>query len=103
MSTTERPVGMRFWTRARGSALAAAALALLCVGNCSRVSVPAAAPPDILLVTIDTLRADAVGFMGGPDGVTPALDRLAEGGRVFEFAHAHNVVTLPSMSSVGFQ
>ncbi|HXT51991.1 MAG TPA: sulfatase-like hydrolase/transferase [Thermoanaerobaculia bacterium] len=52
--------------------------------------------PDVILVTIDTLRADAVGFGGNAKGTTPLLDRFAAGGRVFTDAHAHNVVTLPS-------
>jgi arylsulfatase A-like enzyme/Tfp pilus assembly protein PilF len=60
----------------------------------------AAAGADVLLVTIDTLRADAVGFGGGPSDATPVLDRLASQGRVFTFAHAHNVVTLPSHTNV---
>ena len=60
----------------------------------------AAAPPDILLVTIDTLRADALGFAGNVRVQTPALDRLAAKGRVFTNAHAHNVVTLPSHANI---
>ncbi len=54
----------------------------------------------VLLVTIDTLRADAVGAYGGPAGATPWLDRLAAGGVRFENAHAHNVVTLPSHANI---
>ena len=54
------------------------------------------ATPDVLLVTIDTLRADAVGFGGNRRVATPALDRLAARGLVFANAHAQNVVTLPS-------
>ena len=63
----------------------------------------AAAPaprPDVLLITIDTLRADAPGFAGNRRGTTPVLDRLAAGGRVFTDAHAHNVVTLPSHANL---
>jgi len=52
--------------------------------------------PDIILVTIDTLRADAVGFAGNQAVKTPFLDRLAGEGTVYTNAHAHNVVTLPS-------
>ena len=52
--------------------------------------------PDVILVTIDTLRADAVGYAGNPRVKTPFLDRLAADGVVFTNAHAHNVVTLPS-------
>lgn len=55
---------------------------------------------DIILVTLDTLRADALGFMGNARVATPLLDRLAGQGRVFERAHAHNVVTLPSHTNI---
>ncbi|HEV2845338.1 MAG TPA: sulfatase, partial [Thermoanaerobaculia bacterium] len=55
---------------------------------------------DILLVTIDTLRADAPGFAGNQRAQTPALDRLAAAGLVFDDAHAHNVVTLPSHANI---
>ncbi|HXG57524.1 MAG TPA: sulfatase-like hydrolase/transferase [Thermoanaerobaculia bacterium] len=51
---------------------------------------------DIILVTIDTLRADSVGFAGNARVKTPFLDSLAARGIVFANAHAHNVVTLPS-------
>jgi arylsulfatase A-like enzyme/Flp pilus assembly protein TadD len=57
-------------------------------------------PLDVLLVTIDTLRADAPGFGGRRPSPTPLLDRLAAGGRVFTAAHAHNVVTLPSHTNI---
>jgi hypothetical protein len=57
------------------------------------------AQQNVLLVTIDTLRADALGCYGGP-AATPALDRLAAEGVRFDFAHAHAVVTLPSHASI---
>lgn len=57
------------------------------------------ADQNVLLVTIDTLRADALGSYGGK-AATPNLDRLAAGGLRFTFAHAHAVVTLPSHSSI---
>lgn len=50
----------------------------------------------MLLITIDTLRADAVGAYGRAGGPTPWIDRLAEAGVRFPQARAHNVVTLPS-------
>jgi choline-sulfatase len=55
---------------------------------------------DVLLITIDTLRADAVGAYGATTGATPVLDRLGRGGVVFRQAHAHNVVTLPSHANI---
>jgi arylsulfatase A-like enzyme/Flp pilus assembly protein TadD len=54
---------------------------------------------NVLLVTIDTLRADAPSSYGGP-AATPALDRLAADGVRFAFAHAHAVMTLPSHASI---
>jgi arylsulfatase A-like enzyme/Tfp pilus assembly protein PilF len=56
--------------------------------------------PDIILVTIDTLRADALGFAGNANVKTPFLDRMAAEGIVFANAHAHNVVTLPSHANI---
>jgi arylsulfatase A-like enzyme/Tfp pilus assembly protein PilF len=54
----------------------------------------------VLLVTIDTLRADALGCYGRAGAETHWIDRLAEGGVRFEEAHAHNVVTLPSHANL---
>ena len=59
-----------------------------------------AAGADLVLVTIDTLRADSVGFAGHSSIETPALDRLAASGRVYPRAYAHNVVTLPSHANI---
>jgi len=54
---------------------------------------------NILLVTIDTLRADALGAYGGR-AATPNLDAVAAHGARFTFAHAHAVVTLVSHASI---
>jgi arylsulfatase A-like enzyme/Flp pilus assembly protein TadD len=54
---------------------------------------------NILLITVDTLRADAIGAYGGR-AATPHLDALAARGARFDFAHAHAVVTLPSHTSI---
>ncbi|HEX4953644.1 MAG TPA: sulfatase-like hydrolase/transferase [Thermoanaerobaculia bacterium] len=59
-----------------------------------------AQPPDVVLITLDTLRADALGFSGNPKAATPNLDRLAAAGRIFTRAHAHNVITLPSHANI---
>jgi len=55
---------------------------------------------DVLLVTIDTLRADALGCYGNTGVETPWIDRLAGEGARFEQAHAQNVVTLPSHANI---
>ncbi len=54
----------------------------------------------VLLISIDTLRADALGVYGNTKVQTPWIDRLAKEGVRFEKAHAHNVVTLPSHSNI---
>jgi arylsulfatase A-like enzyme/Flp pilus assembly protein TadD len=54
----------------------------------------------ILLVSVDTLRADALGCYGRAGAATPWADRLAAEGVRFETAHAHNVVTLPSHANL---
>lgn len=63
-------------------------------------SAAAPAVDDLLLITVDTLRHDALGFAGNERVATPHLDRLAAAGRVYTRAHAHNVVTLPSHANI---
>lgn len=55
---------------------------------------------NVLLLTIDTLRADAIGAYGRAGGATPWTDRLASGGVRFDNARAHTVVTLPSHANI---
>jgi arylsulfatase A-like enzyme/Tfp pilus assembly protein PilF len=55
---------------------------------------------NVLLVTVDTLRADSLGAYGNPRVPTPWMDKLAANGVRFERAYAHNVVTLPSHANL---
>src|SRR6266850_1506422 len=55
---------------------------------------------NVLLVTIDTLRADHVGAYGSMGGMTPTLDRLAAEGLRFETTYAHVPLTLPSHTTI---
>ena len=59
-----------------------------------------AVPPNILLITLDTTRADRVGAYGYRLGRTPHLDRLATEGVLFERAVAPAPMTLPSHASL---
>lgn len=61
---------------------------------------PAGDAPDVVLITLDTVRADAFGFAGNRNAATPILDRLAAEGLVFDSARASNVVTLPSHANM---
>jgi arylsulfatase A-like enzyme/Flp pilus assembly protein TadD len=91
----------RVWIAALAGigALGAVALWLLRSGPASQADLRPVRNQNVLLVTIDTLRADALGSYGGP-AATPALDRLAAEGVRFDFAHAHAVITLPSHTSI---
>ncbi len=61
---------------------------------------PASPPPSILLVTVDTLRADRVGCYGYAPAETPNLDRLAAAGVRFEHARSQVPLTLPSHATI---
>ena len=71
----------------------ALALALLFSG-CGQA--PPAARPNVLLISIDTLRADRLGAYGARAIETPALDALAQGGIRFENAFTPVPLTLPA-------
>jgi tetratricopeptide (TPR) repeat protein len=55
---------------------------------------------NVLLITIDTLRADRVGAYGDKKAQTPNIDSLAQRGVLFREAHSHSPLTLPSHSSI---
>lgn len=56
--------------------------------------------PNIILIVVDTLRADVLGPYGGPPGLSPAVDALASGGVLFERATSASSWTLPSVASI---
>jgi len=56
--------------------------------------------PSVLLIVIDTLRADFVSGTGGGPGTTPAIEKLTHDGIVFDRAHAAAPWTLSSFGSI---
>lgn len=56
--------------------------------------------PNVLLITLDTTRADRLGCYGYPGGLTPNIDRIAEEGVLFEQAWTTVPLTLPAHSSI---
>lgn len=56
--------------------------------------------PNVLLLTIDTLRADRVGFNGCADPLSPTLDRWARRGTVYARAITPQPRTLPGLASL---
>ena len=64
---------------------------------------PVGLQPDdlnVLLITLDTTRADRIGAYGFSGIQTPALDRIASEGVTFEHAVAPSAVTLPAHASI---
>src|SRR5438128_1510245 len=57
-------------------------------------------PPNIVLITLDTTRADRMGFLGAIRGLTPNLDTLAKHGVVFTRAYAHVPLTTASHATI---
>ena len=83
------------------------ALCVLCgfffVGTAACGSQKPASKPaarNLLLITIDTLRADHVGAYGWSRAHTPTLDGLAKNGALFERAYAAAPITLPSHATL---
>src|SRR6185369_8454714 len=58
------------------------------------------ARPNVVVLLVDTLRADGLGTYGASPSPSPALDRLAAEGLVFEQAIAQAPWTLPSVTSI---
>lgn len=73
------------------------ALAVLSAAGCGGGS---GERPNVLLITIDTLRSDRLGAYGYDRIDTPNIDALAAAGALFEYAVTDTPWTTPSMSSV---
>jgi arylsulfatase A-like enzyme/cytochrome c-type biogenesis protein CcmH/NrfG len=56
--------------------------------------------PNIILITLDTTRADRMGFLGSKRGLTPNLDALAQESAVFTHAYAQVPLTTPSHATI---
>ena len=81
-------------SRRSGSAAALASTVVVAMAIGCRAD-----PPNVLLLTVDTLRPDALGWVvstSGAGGSTPNLDRLAAEGLAFPAAVAPAPLTLPS-------
>ena len=83
----------------RRLAIGSFALALLALCACPGKP-PDPARPDIVLVVVDTLRADHLGAYGYKPPTSPTIDALAARGVVFDAAWGAAPWTLPSMMSI---
>ncbi|MGA7631787.1 MAG: sulfatase-like hydrolase/transferase [Terriglobales bacterium] len=60
----------------------------------------AASKPNLVLITLDSFRADRVGFLGAKGGLTPNFDRLAGESIIFDHAYAQAPAAVVSHASI---
>ncbi|HJQ38576.1 MAG TPA: sulfatase-like hydrolase/transferase [Thermoanaerobaculia bacterium] len=75
-------------------------LASACTRRDARPAPPSLNGAPVILISIDTLRADHLPAYGYRNVATPAIDALASESLVFENAYAHCPMTLPSHVSM---
>jgi arylsulfatase A-like enzyme/tetratricopeptide (TPR) repeat protein len=80
-----------------GAALLAAALL---APSCSSKPAVNASGMNLLVITLDTTRADVVGLYGNKDGATPRIDELGRTGIVFKDCYTPAPLTLPAHCSL---
>ena len=80
--------------------VAALGTALAAFGGWHYARASAPVPGPVILISIDTLRADHLPAYGYRAIKTPAIDSLASDGVVFERAYAHSAQTLPSHATL---
>jgi len=84
-----------------GLPLVLAALVAACGPPAPEIAEPApVSRPDLVLITLDTVRADRVGAYGDPHARTPNLDRLAAQSALFREATTPVPLTLPAHASL---
>ena len=60
----------------------------------------ATSKPNLVLITLDSVRADRMGFLGAKGGLTPNFDRLAGESIIFDHAYAQAPATVISHASI---
>jgi arylsulfatase A-like enzyme len=95
--STRQPINRRAFVQQGGSALTAAATA---------ASAPAFLQgqdqnrPNIIVVTVDQMRGDALSLYGNPNAKTPTLDRMCREGVSFDNGFCNNPLCVPSRISL---
>jgi arylsulfatase A-like enzyme/Flp pilus assembly protein TadD len=56
--------------------------------------------PNVVLITLDTTRADRLGAYGYDNAATQNIDKLAGAGRVYQYAYSPLPLTIPSHAAI---
>ena len=75
-------------------------LSVLLLASSAMAAAPATPLPNIILITLDTTRADRMGFLGSKRGLTPNLDALAHESVVFTHAYSQVPLTTASHATI---
>ncbi len=75
-------------------------LCVLVLVPSAMAAAPATPPPNVILITLDTTRADRMGFLGSKRGITPNLDALAHQSVVFTHAYSQVPLTTASHATI---
>jgi arylsulfatase A-like enzyme/Tfp pilus assembly protein PilF len=89
---------MSFFMTVTGRLACVVWLTVCLTANALVAAVPA--PPNVILITLDTTRADRMGFLGSKLGLTPNLDALARDSAVFTRAYAQAPLTTTSHATI---
>ncbi len=88
----------------RAAATTAAVIALACLAagtwSCTKTAKPSEPPRNVVLLIVDTLRADHLGAYGYARPTSPFLDSLADNGVLFENLTSAAPVTFPSVNTI---
>lgn len=103
LTASERPPHgpiTRRWPQPHEALPLAGAALLGLLGCAADPQAPGRGVQNVVVFTIDTLRADQLGAYGGRPGVSPHFDRLADESLLFERAYSQASITHPSLTSM---
>jgi arylsulfatase A-like enzyme len=84
----------------RGAFICLFVLSIIAVGSLGAGPQQGATGPSVLLITLDTTRADKLGCYGNRSGLTPNLDSLASAAVLFEHCYTPIPETVPAHTSI---
>jgi len=96
----EKPIVRSAFTYSTVLGVVCAAMALAALPSCRNSDESAGQHRNVIIITMDTTRADALGCYGNADAQTPHLDAFAAAGTLFEHCQTCTPQTLPAHTSI---